>query len=315
MELRTLKSFVQVAESRSFSRASLVLQIAQPALSRQIKKLEDELGVELLYRNGRGAILTPAGEVLLENGRQLIADLEATKNEVQTAGGKFFGSASIAMPESVGRVLGVSLVERVQRQYPGLRLRITESFSGHVVDWLSSGRCDVGVIYEQTSTASIIAEPTVEEDLMLLCASELLPAAAVDGTIPFAALDGLPLALPGPAHSLRTELADAASEAGIKLDVRFEIESLHTMVATARQGLAYTVLPLCGALEVIDSGDLIALRIVAPQLSRVLHVATASQRQSAAASRHVAQILRDLMHEKSASGVWRKYDAALQKTA
>lgn len=303
MELKALQSFLRVVELGSFSRASVELRIAQPALSRQVKKLEEEMGVQLLYRNGRGVSITPAGELLLAAGRKLVADADQAVMQVRLSAGQLSGSATIGMPPTVGRVLSVALAEAVRNRHPRLQLRIVETFSGNLIDWLYSGRVDVGILYAEPNIPVMIAEPVVEERLLLLGTPELM-ADVPPSPISMKAIGALPLVAPGPAHSLRTQIEGCAASIGASLTVRYEIESLFSMVDAVRKGLAFTVLPACAAQEEIDAGRLETREFIDPAMSRLLYIATASQRASAVASRHIAQIVRELLLDMAREGLW-----------
>ena len=98
MDLKQLEYFVRVAEMGSFTRASIALDVAQPALSRQIRLLEVELRQNLLTRNGRGAVPTEAGKLLLEHGRGILHQVALTREEMGAARGALTGKVSIGLP-------------------------------------------------------------------------------------------------------------------------------------------------------------------------------------------------------------------------
>lgn len=311
MEIRTLRYFLKVAELGSFSRAALDMRIAQPALSRQIRKLEDELGVTLLYRTGRGVSLTHAGELLQESGRKVSEDLDAAARSVRASGGMMAGSAVIGLPPTVGRVLTIPLARRMHEEFPKVKLRIVEGFSGHLLEWLYSGRVDVGVLYAEPNVPVMVAEPLVEEDLMLIGRPDMLPAPYRDGgrtAITLAEIASLPLVVPSQPHSLRLRIESTAAECGLTLDYVLEVDALFSMIETVRQGLGFTILPDCAARRDIDEGVLAALRIEEPSMSQTLYVATASQRPSAVSSRRLAQMVRESVNALAETGLWRRIE-------
>src|SRR5687768_7963377 len=109
MELRQLKFFVQAAEQGSLTRAAADLAVAQPVLSRQIRELENELGVQLLSRNGRGVTLTEAGKRFLVRARAISQDVQAAQDEASAQRTSPSGAVSIAMVPSAGALLWVPL--------------------------------------------------------------------------------------------------------------------------------------------------------------------------------------------------------------
>lgn len=308
MEIRTLRSFIRVAELGSFSRAAVELRTAQPALSRQVRKLEDELGTELLYRTGRGVNLTHAGEVLLQAGRQVLSDLDGLVREVQASAGGVTGSAVIGLPPTVGRVLTIPLARRMRADFPDVNLRIVEGFSGHLLEWLYSGRIDVGVLYAEPNVPVMIAEPLVVENLMLIGRSDLL-GDDPDRAVPMAEVAQLPLVVPSPPHSLRLRIDRTAAESGHTLRVALEVDALFSMIEAVRQGLGVTILPGCAAQRDIAEGVLVARRIDDPGMSQTLYVATASQRPAAVASRRLAQIVREAIFDLADTGLWHRVEA------
>lgn len=309
MELRLLSSFVRVAELGSFSRAALDLQVAQPALSRQIRKLEEELGVDLLYRNGRGVAPTHAGEILLRSARAILAEVDTAIREVRETRGVMAGSAVIGLPPTVGRVLSIPLARQVRARFPGVSLKIVEGFSGHLLEWLTSGRIDVGVLYAEPTMPMMIAEPLVDEDLMLIGRADMMPALDADGTIGLARIRGLPLVVPSRPHALRRHIDQAAAQAAVPLDIVLEVDALFSMVETVRQGLGFTILPECAARRDIDEGVLRAARLENPRMSRTLYVATAAQRSGSVATRRLAQLVREEIFALKREGVWRACEA------
>ena len=309
MEIRTLRHFLKVADLGSFSRAALDLRIAQPALSRQIRKLEEDLDVQLFYRTGRGVSLTHAGEMLQDSARRLVEQFDASIRDVRASGGRMTGSAVIGLPPTVGRVLTMPLARRIKDQFPEVRLRIIEGFSGHLVEWLYSGRIDVGVLYSEPNLPAMVAEAVVEEDLVLLGRPDLLAGATRDDdgqTITMAEVAGLPLVVPSAPHSLRARIDQTAAGCGLQLDVVLEVDALFSMIEAVRQGMGFTILPGCAAQRDIDQGALGARRIVNPTMGQTLHVATASQRPKAVATRLLAQVVCESMYTLADTGLWRR---------
>ena len=119
MDLKQLEYFVRVAELGSFTRASIALDIAQPALSRQVRLLEVELRQNLLVRNGRGAAPTEAGKLLLEHARGILHQVERAREELGRVRGALAGRVAIGLPPSLARVLTVPLTRAFRQQRRG----------------------------------------------------------------------------------------------------------------------------------------------------------------------------------------------------
>ncbi len=138
MDLKQIEYFVRVAELGSFTRAAVVLNIAQPALSRQVRLLEVELRQNLLVRNGRGAVPTEAGKALLEHGRGILHQVERAREELGRVRGALAGRVAIGLPHQRGaRVMTVPADPRLpQTELPEVRLSISEGLSGAILGGL-----------------------------------------------------------------------------------------------------------------------------------------------------------------------------------
>jgi len=146
VELVDLRYFVSIAETGSFTKSALQNNIAQSALSRRVRDLEADLGVQLFYRNGRGVLLTEVGETFLARARGILADMESLRQEVVRSAGVLEGTVTLGVPPSVGLILLAPLLSQVRADYPGIRMRVLEAFSGHVADWLANGKVDLAVL-------------------------------------------------------------------------------------------------------------------------------------------------------------------------
>lgn len=304
MELKQIGYFVRVAELGSFSRAALSLNTAQSALSRQVKKLEEELGVQLLYRNGRGVILTPAGALLLERGRAAVETLEHVAAEIAGMSAMPRGNAVIGVPPTVGRLFTVPFTRRFRQEFPQASLRVVESFSGNLLEWLFAGRIDVAILFDDPSTPTAIFEPVVEEDLAWIVPPGA-PEASEGPTARLVDVLARPLVLPGRPHGLREYLQRVADEAGLPLRIAFEVDALHSMLEAVREGIGHSILPHMAVRREIEQGHLRALTIVEPQLTRLVYVATAGQRAGAVPNQQIARLVRAQLLELTPAASWR----------
>src|SRR6187431_2763903 len=126
MDLKQLEYFVRVAELGSFTRAAIELDVAQPALSRQVRLLEVELRQTLLVRNGRGAVPTEAGKLLLEHGRGILHQVERAREDLGRLRGGLAGRVAVGLPPTVARMMAVPLTREFRRRLPSATLSIIE---------------------------------------------------------------------------------------------------------------------------------------------------------------------------------------------
>ena len=155
MDLKQLEYFVRVAELGSFTRASGVLNIAQPALSRQVRLLEVELRQALLQRNGRGVTTTEAGRLLLEHGRGILHQVARAHEDLGRVGGALAGRVAVGLPPSIARMLAVPLTREFRQNLPKATLSITEGLTISMQEWLLTGRLDIALLYNPSATPEI----------------------------------------------------------------------------------------------------------------------------------------------------------------
>ena len=267
MDLRKIENLIHVADAGSFSKAASVLGIAQSALGRQVRKLEDECGCALLYRNGRGVSLTPEGEKLLDRLRPLLAQMTRVVSEFHDEQNSPSGQVTLGLTPTLCHMVGMPLVAEVWKRHPRIQLNVITGYSGYVHEWLANARVDIAVLHDARRSQHIVVDPLAELDLVLVSpAQSLAPAARAQAAIDFAQLRGLPLALPTRNHGLRRTLEHAAAQADLPLNVAFEMDALELMkeivlrAGPHRAGRARRGARTAG-------GQLVARRIVNPGLS------------------------------------------------
>jgi LysR family nitrogen assimilation transcriptional regulator len=298
MNLKQLEYFVQVAERGSFSQAATVLDIAQPALSRQVRALEIELRETLLNRNGRGVTLTEAGQRLFEHGVAILQQVAQAREEMGAARDQPIGRIAIGLPPSMARQLTVPLVEGFQRRLPQARLAIVEGLTTHIGEWLGTGRIDLGLLYNPEAQPALRIEPVLQEELCLVerigdpAASRAAPGAA---QVPLRALAGCSLIVPEGRHVIRRLLDTQAALAGLRLDIRWEVSSIAAIIDLVCAGHGQAVLT-ASAVAASGRGEQLRVRpLVDPSLLSVLCLATPTHKRPSALMRQSAQLLVELV--------------------
>ncbi len=303
MDFRQLRNFAQIVELASITAAAERLAIAQPALSRQVKALEAELGVTLLRRHGRGVMPTEEGIRLAERARAILEEVEDLAWELGGTRRSLSGTLTLGLPPTVAEMLATHLVSRTMTEFPEVKLRIVSGFSGHVQDWLVRGKIDLGVAYEGQRSPAIRSRPVVLEQLFLI--QHPAGAACPDGTpIPAREALSLPLILPAPEHGLRAQVAAIAQAAGLPLDVVLEIDILPAMLAFVERGLGATILPPVSVAEQVRAGRLVARPIVADPIDRTLILMSPAHRPGSRLTSGFSEFLIAEVHRLVASGEW-----------
>lgn len=307
VDFRELRYFSYVAESKSFSRAATQLRIAQPALSRCVRQLEEELGVTLLDRHGRGVTLTDAGQTLYSRAQLLLKELNQAREDVATTGGEPRGQLRLAVPPAAGQILAPSLVERYHALYPQVSIHIHEGFSGYMHEWLTSGRIDVAVMHNPIPSGNLDIQHLLTEYMCVI-----IPGPVAEGrkrwqykeTYTIADLAELPLILPSRPHSLRVLIEQVAAERGINLNIVVEADGLPTIKSLVMRGLGATLFTYVAVTNEVAAGTLTAIRIDPPGIQWRLDVAS---RRDCRKKRTVSEIIRlidEEVHELVRRGVW-----------
>jgi LysR family nitrogen assimilation transcriptional regulator len=292
MELKQLGFFLGVAESGSFSKAAVRLSVAQPILSRQIKLLEEELGVELLYRNGRGVVLSEAGKMLETYAHNIVNLVEQAQSEIGTLRSMPQGRVAIAMPPSIGWMLTGPLVLRCREAFPNIILHLVEGFSGHVAEWLSTGQIDIGIVYQAPRRPTLATEPLFSDDLILL-GPVSDPASLGGEAIDTARLADVPVILPARPHGLRVLIDNEMEKLGLALRVEFEVDAMPSTLSLVERGVGYTVLSEGAVKHLLAAGRIRRWALTNPSLRRELLLATSTQRPMSVATRLITRLIRD----------------------
>ena len=167
VDLRQLRYFVAIVQSGSISRASLQLNIAQPALSLHIRNMEADLGVPLLFRTPQGVQPTEAGLILLRNAKTILAQFEQTEREIRGSSTEPTGEVRLGLPGTISQILGAPLVIAARERYPKITLRIAEAMSGYVLEWLRLGRVDLGLLFQTVEDRDLRSIALATETLVL----------------------------------------------------------------------------------------------------------------------------------------------------
>jgi len=292
MELKQLSYFLGVAECGSFSKAAVRMSVAQPILSRQVRLLESELGVELLYRNGRGVVLSEAGKLLETYAQSVVSLVNQAETEINTLREVPQGRVAIAMPPSIGWVLSKPLVVRCREAFPNILLHLAEGFSGHVAEWLSTGRIDIGIVYQAPRLSTLATEPLLSDELILL--GPVSDPAGIGGeNVATAKLAEIPLILPARPHGLRVLIDTELGKMDIEARVEFEVDAMPSTLSLVEGGVGYTVLSEGAVTDLLKAGRIRRWTLTDPSLRRDLLLATSTQRPMSVATRLVARLIRD----------------------
>jgi DNA-binding transcriptional LysR family regulator len=189
MDLRQMRYFVAVADERNVTRAAKVLHMAQPPLSRQIQRLEEELGVTLLLRNSRPLRLTDSGRFFYDQARQILSRVEQIKTATRRVGKSERTVLSVGFVASTLYSGLPTLVRQLRQRRPDVDVQLVEMMSMQQMDALKAGRIDVGFGRVRASDPSLERLVLREERLVVAFPADSA-FASESGAMPLAALEG-----------------------------------------------------------------------------------------------------------------------------
>ncbi|MFG1270722.1 LysR family transcriptional regulator [Xanthobacter versatilis] len=302
MDIAQLKTLIHVAELGSLSKAADRLHIAQPALSRQIRLLEKELGIYLFERHGRGMVITDIGRDVLDHAIRIMSEMDFIRATASNTGTSYKGMVMIGTTPTVAEIVTVPLVRKIKQTHPELAVRFSSAFSGHLLDWLQRGELDLTVSYDPKPLKSLRIVPVMLESLLVVSAGR--NKLRLNRPVPFARLAEEELVMPSPRHGLRSILDDCARQAGIQLRASVEADAFGAMIDLVRNGLGSTVLPLAPIYNLVKAGDLCAAPLVDPTPTRKLVVAFPVDRPITPAARFVSQAFCEIAADLVNRNVW-----------
>ena len=301
MDFRQLRTFSCVAEIGSLSKASDKLRVAQPALSRQIKLLEHELRVDLFTRNGRGMVLTEAGRLLLARTSGIVRQIDQIRDDIQSSKGPPSGQVVLGLVPTVSCVLSARFARRCVEKFPGISLRIVESYSGHLVEWLHRGEMDLAILYGRSADLHLNVESLGRDNIVAVGPRGC--GLARKKNVDVGWLLRQRLVLPSHSHGLRALIEHAAAQRKIKLNVQLEADSFRVLTSLVEEGLGFALLPPSSVHGEVADGRL-ETAVVSKPMTRELIFASPIDRPVSTASVAVTALLREEVAACRKDGVW-----------
>ncbi|MEV3901116.1 LysR family transcriptional regulator [Mycobacterium sp. NPDC050551] len=302
MDTHRLKYFLRVAEEGSITRAASVLGIAQPALSRQVQLLEEDLGVTLFHRTRRGVHLTEAGERLRSSAAAPLRQLELAVQYVGSPLARLERGLQLGLPETAVDVLAAPLITSLTTLFPRVSFSVVAGSTDDLVEAMLKGSIDVAMV-NPVPDDRVFYRKLLTEDLVLIGG----PDSALDPTrgSTFAHVVELPLVVPRSPTGIGQALQNAALRAKVALAYRSTTDSLSVMKCLVEAGLAFAVLPQSACSRELRDGRMRFSPITEPVLSQQLGVAATAQLDLPS---EIATVLGDTLREETArlirSGRW-----------
>lgn len=303
MDFKQLRAFLTVAETGNVTRAAEVLHLVQPAVSRQVKLLEDDLGTTLFERERHGMVLTEAGQSLLSYARRAMLELDRARTEIAGASsGGVSGLVTLGLLPSTIDMVASRLVTAVKASYPGIRIRIAMGYAGTLMRWLETGEIDAALQYGAERSTEIQTTPLIEEPLWVIGPRS----ARLRRSSPVALADlaGQPLVLPSAPHGIRSLVEHACAVSNVELSISAETNALSVQRSLVLGGHGLTILPPIAVADDLNSKQLTGAPLAAPAITRTIVLALPNNRPSARHVRCVVELLTDCVREAVQTGTW-----------
>jgi LysR family nitrogen assimilation transcriptional regulator len=295
MDVRQLKYFTTIVEKGSFTKASELLGIAQPSLGFQVRKLEDELNVQLLVRTARGVQVTASGQQLFDRAKSLLQDFDSLKRDISNASDAPHGTVALGMTPSLADLFLVPVLEQCRVKFPKIKLSVTEEMSLNLIELLDIGQIGFALAYNilMIPAKGVSVEHLADEDIELL----LEPNQAPKDNLPvnFFDLAKYPLILPRKPHRLRILAERSAELCGIELNIVSEIQSLHTILRLVEHRVGGTLIAGGSTNRMVREGRLVSRQLINPSLRHDVSIICLGAKPLSRAEECVASIIRPLV--------------------
>lgn len=298
MDLRGIRYFVQIAELGSITRAAQHLRVAQPALSRHIHALEEELGVPLLVRLPRGVRLTTAGRQFLDHCQRILRELGRAQDELRSGAAVAQGRVILGVSPTTGPLLLPGVVERMRRQCPQISLKVVDGFSNQLYDWLQAGRADVAVLTNPVSSRSVKVTPLISEPVVVYAKAQ------PRNSKRFFTVADLARTPVVSTEAIRLIADEQLQRYKARVRVEAEIDAVEAIRRLVLRGTGMALMPVSTFHEDVAAGKLTAWPIADANIHRILTLGQQADRRPSAAIDEVAQIMTAEVRALAESGVF-----------
>ncbi len=265
----SLRYFLAVAESQSYSGAARMLRITQPAVSRQLQSLERSFGTRLLRRDGHRFVLTDAGRQLALHARDIVARIDALQDIVHEASRQPRGPLSLGVPWAAGEYLLPEVLRRYRKKYPQVTLSARQGNSDRLADDLVAGTLDIAVLYQNPRRNELEFIPLLDLPLGLVAPPpHAKPPVQLRNRkfVPLAEAVALPLVLPSRGHVLREMVEEACAKGKTTPSIVMETDSATLSKALVRSGQCFMVMAHIGVHDEVERGELRFIPIGSPEM-------------------------------------------------
>ncbi len=302
MDFKQLRAFLTVSDTGNVTRAAELLNLVQPAVSRQLRLLEEDVGAELFERERHGMVLTDAGKALLVYARRAMLELDRARAEIGGAVDGIGGLVTVGLLPSTCDLLSSPLVSAVAASYPGIRMRIAMGYAGTLQQWLETGEIDAALLYGVERTPNIHATPLLEEALWVVGAASAN--LRKNKPVPLASLAGKPLILPSGPHGIRTLVDHACAVSNVALTIAVETNAMSIQKSLVLGGHGLTILPPIAFADELERKLVTAAPLSDPKITRTIVLALPANRSIGQHVRRAVELLVQCAKDAVHRGAW-----------
>lgn len=295
MDLRQVQYFVALFQERSVTKAARRLNVVQPALSMQIRRLENEFKAQLFERTSRGVEPTAVGRNFYRMCLKILDDVHGAEHYLLEASGKVTGEVTIGVMPSIAASILASALLQYSDRYPDARLRVLEAYSGSLLEWLTSNAIDFAIVNAEVRMGGLTSEPLFRDKLVLVTSQQTLR--TLSDKFPAQRLPELKLVLPSSRQGMRQVLDRVLQDSGIGVEPLIELDSLGATLDLVRQSDFATVLPVAAVQRAVTAKLVRARQIVEPEIPREVIVVYNAQRAPSPAGKLLIETLRHHLEE------------------
>lgn len=307
MNLRSLRYFAAIVQAKSITKAAEKLHIAQPAVSRQIQNLEEEIGVKLLKRSRSGIELTGAGEFMLQRVLPLLAELDQAKELFSKQAIAEVQDLVIGITAGEGVTIAPALIAGWSKQFPAAKIRIFEALAPTIYANLKERAVNIGVVPEPLGFPDVWSRPLFEESIVLIAPND-----DTDSGMPYQSFDNvdvqaalsLPLILPSHPNPLRIRIEGIAERYRIDLNITYELDSMSIIKDLVRRGNAYAFTTYAYLTNEIEHDLLRVIDMPGDIFKRNISLVGLTQSEQFTAGSRAVSFIEDLIVSTVREGQW-----------
>ena len=302
MDFKQLRAFLTVADTGNVTRAAALLHLVQPAVSRQLRLLEEDVGAALFERARHGMALTAAGKSLQTYARRAMHELDRARAEIGGTAAGLSGLVTVGLLPSTCDLLSSALVSAVAASHPGIRLRVAMGYAGTLQQWLETGEVDVALLYGVARSPNLVETPLLEEALWVV--GDASAKLRKQRPVALGSLAGKPLILPSRPHGIRTLVDHACAVSNVELTIVAETNAMSIQKSLAIGGHGLTILPPIAYAEELATRRVTAAPLIDPGITRTIVVALPANRAVAPPVQRTVELLIRCAREAVRRGAW-----------